>query len=554
MNSKAKIWFKAKLLKFRSRDDTEHKQAATRVVLQFIFLCCFFIVDVHIGFLLCAIYVPFSCAVFVWIFLDPRMNPLRRFIGIAIDLSGISLILLLAGDKGAFVLAIYLFVIIGNGCRYGKSYLLGTMAIANVCFLIVYLFNPFWSEHIWVSVAIFLILTIIPLYMSSLIDQLHQAARDAEAGNRAKSLFIANMSHELRTPIHGIIGLHHILEKEADYLTEEHRRHLRLAQNSSHVLQSLIDDILDLSKIDANKVEIVCKPFCFSTLLQETVASFMMSASEKNVELTLVYEHVPNIVNGDESHLRQVLLNIIGNAVKFTHQGYVRIKVGGHGSYVIIVVEDSGIGIDSEKLAVMFEPFVQLSVDASRKGTGLGTTIAKRLVLAMDGDIEVSSELGKGSQFTITLPIEVVGRSELTETINLNTISIQSHEENVMVADGLSVLLAEDDVICRIIAQKSLSKAGFQVEIAKDGLEAWDKIQLKHYDLLLTDVCMPLLDGVELTKRIRHYEAVSNKHSTRIIGLSAHALEDVAKECLSIGMDDFISKPVDPYALLQQLS
>jgi len=546
-------WLSSTRTRLKKRKDSEHEQAFIRIILQTLFLIGFFVGDVQIGYMLCALYLPFSCAIFIWVLHSTQEHVLRRFIGIVIDLSGISLILLLAGEQGAAVLGIYLVVVIGNGCRYGKTYLLSTMLIANLCFLAVYIFNPFWSEHLWFSASIFFTLTAIPFYMSSLITQLHQAAHDAEAGNRAKSIFIANMSHELRTPIHGIIGLHHLLEADTHGLNHEQRKLLQLAQSSSHVLQALIDDILDLSKIDADKMEMIYAEFNLPHLFEQTFASFIMAASEKNIQLHLTYQHIPRHVYADQSHLRQVLLNIIGNAVKFTDQGYVSVTVKYQKNTLSILVEDTGIGMESHKIKHMFEPYVQLSEDAHRKGTGLGTTIAKRLILAMKGDIDVYSQLGSGSQFHIHLPMKVIGQHWVNEKVDFDQQPNQAKQISIVMPQGLRILLADDDIICRIIAAKSLKKAGCHVETADDGLEAWQKIQTDTFDMVITDISMPTLDGMALTRLIRTYEQ-HQQHRTTIIGLSAHTMEEMATECLAIGMDDFIAKPINPHMFLEKIS
>jgi len=346
------------------------------------------------------------------------------------------------------------------------------------------------------------------------------------------------------------------MAKEANDMPAEFRRHLSLAQHSTHALHSLVDDILDLSKIESGKIEINACQYNLPKSLQDAVTPFIFSANEKSIQLNLTYHALPECIHADETHIRQILLNLIGNAIKFTDQGYVNINASivmlNGQEQLSIAIQDSGIDINAQKIPMLFEPFVQLSQDADRKGTGLGTTIAKRFAVAMGGDIQVSSQLGKGSTFTITVPVQSITEKRISQQVDSHQTPDMPKLESIKPVQDIRVLLAEDDDISRMLAINSLTEAGFTVEIATHGLEAWEKIQAKDFDLLLTDIRMPSLNGIELTHHIRNYEK-NSQHHTRIIGISAHAIEDVAQECLAAGMDDFIAKPIHPDALLRKL-
>jgi len=390
-------------------------------------------------------------------------------------------------------------------------------------------------------------------------QQLREAQQKAESASQAKTNFLAMMSHELRTPLHGIIGLQNMLAKEADYLQLEHRNHLNLALHSSNVLKSLIDDILDLSKIEAGKMEMGLAEFSLVKSMQHVLVSFAMPAVEKKLELKFTYQNIPAIIFADEAHIRQVLLNLIGNAIKFTDQGYVHVNVdyhdGDQASYeglLSIAIEDSGVGIQQYQLSTIFEAFIQFPGNRSRKGTGLGTTIAKRLVTAMSGKIHVQSEKARGSIFTITLPVKKIGSQLISGDVDVFQVPDQEELSPLASVQGLRVLLAEDDPISLMVALESLKHAGLNIDTAEHGLGAWKKIKESDYDVLITDIRMPGLDGIELTRHIRKRE-LKHDHRTQIIGLSAHAMEDVVQHCLAVGMDDFLSKPISPDDLLRKL-
>jgi len=378
-----------------------------------------------------------------------------------------------------------------------------------------------------------------------------------DADNQAKSRFLTTMNHELRTPLHGMIGLQDMLSKEASYLQPEHRSHLEMAQHSAQLLKSLIDDILDLSKVEAGKIEIHTADFDLPASLHKIMRTFTIPAVEKHLELQLNFNNLPVHIHADERYIRQIILNLLGNAIKFTEQGCVKVSASFPDQQLSISIEDSGIGIEKEELDRLFEAFEQLSLDAARTGTGLGATISKRLAHAMAGDINVQSNIGVGSIFTLILPIKAIGEERTSMCFDMANISqpataCSNTEYPDLTSQDLCILLVEDDDISRMIASNALIEAGLSVETASHGLEAWEKIQSNDYDLLLTDIRMPGLDGIELTQRVRAREKEA-QHRTRIIGLSAHAMKDVVQECLAAGMDDFIAKPIHTDELLRRL-
>ena len=396
---------------------------------------------------------------------------------------------------------------------------------------------------------------------------LEAAAIEAEIASKAKGDFVATISHELRTPLHGIIGLLDLMGMDMNQLSQEQQKNLKLAQASAQVLRSLIDDVLDLSKIESGNIEIQKQPFDLQQAVTQALIPFVVKAKEKHIHLGLEMRKVAKVVEGDVQRLRQVLLNLVGNAIKFTMQGYVRIVVTQDESWLYINIEDSGIGIEREKQAEVFHPFTQvhheevLGDNLQEKGTGLGTTISQYFVKMMGGTLTLQSEPDVGSTMTICLPLQQVGDElvsvhvQMEDLIQQPVLDTMPAEQRITPAKNKvwRVLLAEDDPVGRRVAVKRLQRAGFDVQTAGDGKKAYEMWKVGTFDLLLTDVRMPGLSGLDLTRQIRVDEQASNKPPIIIVGLSAYALEDVKADALASGMDAFIAKPVDMQALLNIL-
>ena len=395
---------------------------------------------------------------------------------------------------------------------------------------------------------------------------LESAAHQAEVASKAKGEFVATISHELRTPLHGVIGLLDLMAQEAEQLSDEQQQNLALAQASSQVLRSLIDDVLDLSKIESGNIELHKQAFNLRQVLSDALVPFVMKARSKGIELHLEMRDVSEVIEGDAQRLRQVLLNLVGNAIKFTMQGYVRIVVSQDDEYLLINIEDSGIGIAREKQEGVFNPFSQvhdtqvLGDNLQEKGTGLGTTISQHFIKMMGGTLTLQSEPEIGSTMSIRLPLQSVGEQRVNVNLKVDdliqspSLSAQKKEDkNQIESKGWRILLAEDDPVGRRVAVKRLQRQGFDIDTAADGLIAYTMIQKGNYDVLLTDIRMPGLSGLQLTEKIRSDENMQKQTRLTIVGLSAYALDDVKKEALACGMDAFITKPVDMNALSEIL-
>jgi hypothetical protein len=359
------------------------------------------------------------------------------------------------------------------------------------------------------------------------------ARRRAEDANLAKGQFLANMSHEIRTPLTGVIGM---TEQALDGpLTEQKRSSLEIVRESARLLLTVLNDILDLAKIEAGAMRIESIRFEPRRAIEQAVNLMRAQAQAKSIDLTLRFdESLPAWVEGDPYRVQQIVLNLVGNAVKFTTTGTVSVSTScTRPGWVEILVIDTGIGIPAEKLSLLFRKFSQVDASMSRRfgGTGLGLAIANDLAGLMGGDIRVESREGEGSRFTVSLPMPAVPPPDApVEDI------LSEH------LTGLQVLLVEDNAVNRVVVERMLQKLGCDPRIALNGREAIGLAPAA--DVILMDCQMPEMDGLEATRRIR-----ASGLCTPIIALTAHALSEEEQHCREAGMDDFLTKPLDLAAL-----
>ena len=338
-------------------------------------------------------------------------SKIRRLFGIFVDNAGNTVYLLIAGESGAFVFGIYLFVTFGNGFRFGQFYLRVSQALSIIGFLVVLYASPFWSAHIPVGIGILIALVVLPFYVGVLAERITEARKRADEANKAKGRFLANVSHEMRTPLNGVIAMADLLRETS--LSESQQEIVETLANASQLALAQIEDVLDAAKIEAGRVQIETRPFDLGRLLSNCVKVVAPQSRYKGLTVTTrIDPAVSRWFAGDPHHLRQVLLNLLANAVKFTERGEITLAGSvlsntGTGSIVLIEVQDTGIGIPDDKLATIFEPFTQADDSVTRVygGTGLGTTIARQLVTLMGGRLGVRSKVGVGSTFWVELPL-----------------------------------------------------------------------------------------------------------------------------------------------------
>jgi PAS domain S-box-containing protein len=382
--------------------------------------------------------------------------------------------------------------------------------------------------------------------------ELQQAKAAAESASRTKSEFLASMSHEIRTPMNAIMGIADLLAKTA--LSPEQGKYVQIFRRAGDNLLNLINDILDLSKVEASQLELEQTGFSLHDHLEKVMEMVATRANEKGLALVCeIAPGVPNDLVGDPTRLRQVLLNLLGNAIKFTESGEVSLRVTEDGNFAVptalrFAVADTGIGIPSEKLGRVFERFTQADSSTTRRfgGSGLGLTISRRLVELMGGRIWVESGVGKGSVFSFAVPFEI-----WPSTNRPALITVGADPEAQLPA--LRILLAEDSADNCTITMAYLEDTPYQVDIAETGAIACEKFTSGHYDLVLMDRQMPVMDGLTATRSIRAWEQANDRPPTPIIALTASALKGDREMCLAAGCTAFLTKPIKQEVLLQAI-
>lgn len=369
-----------------------------------------------------------------------------------------------------------------------------------------------------------------------------EKAQAADVANRAKSVFLATMSHEIRTPMNGVIGMADLLEKTK--LDSEQKHYLNAIKVSGQNLMAIVTDVLDLSKIEAEKMNLEIQPFSLLDLLKELQLLISESLNRSNVKVRFSLDpELPDALEGDAGRIRQVLLNLINNAIKFTERGEINISVSlqkmrTDKAWICFQVKDTGIGMSEEQLGRLFTPFTQAAPSTFRKfgGTGLGLTISQRLIRMMDGTIQVDSKPGEGTLFSVLIPFAPADRRQLVSSEENQPAGLVRQDK------GQRILVVEDHPINQHLMRAILEKMGFRGEMAENGQIALELLQKRKYDLIFMDLQMPVMDGYEATRQIRRH--IREEIRPVIIAMTANALQGDKEKALAIGMDAYITKPI----------
>ncbi len=488
-------------------------------------------------------YLVFSTAWYAMVRRHPFRWPRRRYVTLLADLGIMTFFMHLGGGKVASFYPIILWVIIGNGIRFGERFLLVGIAAGSLGFGSLLLFDEYWSTHLNVGIGLFIGIVVLPVFFLGVLRRLTQVSElkielaQSRLADKAKDQFLATMSHEIRTPMNGVLGMAETLA--ATDLDPQQREHLHIITRSVESLLNIINDILDYSKITSSTLALESVPVDLEQVLGDIHSLLKTSADNQGIDLVLdVDPGVRGHYLGDPTRLRQVALNLVGNAIKFTQRGGVRVtcRAGdfADGCNIELKIRDSGIGIPADRLGAVFRQFEQADNSTTRRygGTGLGLAISRQLARMMGGDISVKSTEGKGSTFTVLLSLT---RCE-------KPVAAPVAEATELPDYGLRALVAEDNKFNQVVVRNLARRIGIAVDIAENGEEAVRMVGDGAYDLVFMDIRMPVMNGYEAAQRIRARDDAIAR--IPILALTAEATRADVQQCLDAGMDQHLAKPL----------
>lgn len=492
----------------------------------------------------------------------------RQLFSMVMDVCATSHAMYLTNDVGAIFIGVYLWLVIGYGLRYGRTMLIITYITSLIGFVTASLLSNHWQYNIVAFYGLLFTLVSVPLYALALLTRLKDATNKAESANKAKSQFLSHMSHEIRTPLNGIVGACSLLASTP--ISKEQKKLFDVVHSSSELLVQLVNDVLDISQIESGKIVSKVDNFNLQHLIESAVHLFSTQAKAKNVLLSYdIANDTPLILRGELLHIKQVLVNLIGNAVKFTESGSVSVTVkvtkqNENQANIMFEVVDTGIGIEEGAIKTIFESFTQANNSIKNKfgGTGLGTTISKNLIAFMGGDLKVESKLGVGSKFWFEIELNKDSENLVENQIKPNLVNAQASSSEIIVLSDFKkpakkqiksyrILVADDNEVNSMIITQILLQENHQVDVVKNGELALDKLRDKDYDLMILDGNMPIMGGMEV---IQIYQALNiGQPQIPAIILSADATTETIESFKEVGVGAYLTKPIQINLLIQTI-
>lgn len=492
----------------------------------------------------------------------------RQLFSMVMDVCATSHAMYLTNDVGAIFIGVYLWLVIGYGLRYGRTMLIITYITSLIGFVTASLLSNHWQYNIVAFYGLLFTLVSVPLYALALLTRLKDATNKAESANKAKSQFLSHMSHEIRTPLNGIVGACSLLASTP--ISKEQKKLFDVVHSSSELLVQLVNDVLDISQIESGKIVSKVDNFNLQHLIESAVNLFSTQAKAKNVLLSYdIANDTPLMLRGELLHIKQVLVNLIGNAVKFTESGSVSVTVkvtkqNENQANIMFEVVDTGIGIEEGAIKTIFESFTQANNSIKNKfgGTGLGTTISKNLIAYMGGDLKVESKLGVGSKFWFEIELNKDSENLVENQIKPNLVNAQASSSEIIVLSDFKkpakkqiksyrILVADDNEVNSMIITQILLQENHQVDVVKNGELALDKLRDKDYDLMILDGNMPIMGGMEV---IQIYQALNiGQPQIPAIILSADATTETIESFKEVGVGAYLTKPIQINLLIQTI-